>query len=114
MNDRLIEFYGTSDLSTVTGIWQSDPTTVPVAGEWGFSHAALSLNILQVARVGGATNNQLQVLAQQQVERWFAREAVSRCNNGLINWLNPLLWSEDSRLDYWSPFIFINWYMAQI
>ena len=107
LGDRMTELYGTTDIATVVSMWQADPTLVPVDGSWGFSHAAQSLLLLQ-----SSSNPTLD--AQEQIEYWYVREAIARCNDGISDWLNPLLWSEDSRLDYWTPKAFIEWYLTQV
>lgn len=111
---RMVELYGTTSYPAIVAQWQSDPSSVPTDGSWGFAHAAQSLLLLETNRANGATNTQLAVTAQQQIERWYVREAIARCKQGIDPWLNPLLWNEDSRLDYWMPLLFINWYLTQL
>lgn len=96
------------------GIWQSNPASIPVDGLWGIAHAATTLLQLEVQRGLGASNADLVAFGNEQVSRWYAREAVARCNDGIIDWMNPLNWGEDSRLDYMTPRLFVEWYLNQL
>lgn len=109
--DRMQQLYGSTDLAVIVGMWQSDPSTVPVDGSWGFSHAAQSLLLLEAANSAGTSDSVLAELSQQQIAKWYVRESIARCSDGLSNWMNPMAWSEDSRLDYWMPLLFITWYL---
>lgn len=120
LNTRAIELYGTSDIATIVNGWQINPATIPTDGVWGFSHAAITLFELEVMRLGGATDAALIQYANEQIRRWYAREFNVRCMDGVAEPLNPLTWDkpapglEDSRLDYWTPRVFVEWYIAQL
>lgn len=114
LNARLIELYGTDDYATVVSIWQSNPASVPVGGEWGIAHAATTLLQVEIQRGLGASNADLADFGSEQVARWYAREAIARCNDGTAYWMNPLNWTEDSRLDYYTPRLFVEWYLSQL
>ncbi len=113
LNKRLFDRYGTNDYLVVTERWKMNPTdTTLIEGDWGFGHAAYTLAYLEILKARGAPQREIQAEADKQVERWYAREAQARCNSGVENWLNPQKWSEDSRLDYWTPRVFVEWYIG--
>ena len=114
LSARLIELYGTNDYAAVVGIWQSNPATVPVDGSWGIAHAATTLLQLEIQRGLGSSNTDLNTLGDVQVARWYVREALAECADGNQDYLNPLTWSEDRRLDYYTPRLFVEWYLAQL
>ena len=118
LNALLVAKYGTNnsvdpgDYGSVIEYWLSNPTDPVLQGDGGFGHAALTLLYLEELRLGGASNAAIQTEADKQVARWYTREAQARCNNGTIeHWLDPQAWSEDSRLDYWTPRKFVEWYI---
>lgn len=106
--------YGTTDKGAVVTLWQTNPSSVPIDGSYGLSHAALTLAELEILRVSGTSTSDLQIVANERIAYWYSREAVSRCNDGIANWLNPLNWDEDSRLDYITVVLFVEWYFTQI
>lgn len=113
LDARLVEAYGTADYLNATQQWQADPTSI-FDGQWGFSHAAQSLSELEVMRTSGSPVSDIQTRGDELTAYWYSREAVSRCSDGISDWMNPLNWSEDSRLDYVAPRLFIEWYMGEI
>jgi hypothetical protein len=106
--------YDTTDKATVVALWQSNPATVPLDGSYGLSHAAQALLALEGIRLSGGSNAAIQAEADKQIAYWYSREAIARCGDGINEWLNPLNWSEDSRLDYMAPRLFAEWYIAQL
>lgn len=114
LDARLTEVYGTTDKFAIVTGWLANPSSVPAGGEWGLAHAAISLLELHAAYIKGAAPNELVSLGEQHIARWYAREAVARCNDMTDPWPDPLAWHEDSRLDYWTPRAFIEWYLTNI
>lgn len=111
----LLLLYGTTDKSAIVALWQSDPATVPLDGSYGLSHAAQTLLALEVIRLsGGGSNAAIQAEVDNQLAYWYSREAVARCNDSIEDWLNPLEWNPDSRLDYMAVKLFVDWYLAQV
>ncbi len=115
LNKRLLAKYGTKDYLEVTKRWKNNPIdTTLIKGDWGFGHAAYTLVYLEILKASGAPRKEIRAEADKQVARWYAREAQARCNSGTGNWLNPQEWGEDSRLDYWTPRVFVKWYIDNL
>lgn len=118
MNQHLQSDYGTTDKFIVIAMWLANPTDpLLVNGDWGYGHAALSMAELNTMQSGGSTDAQITQRAQELYEHYFVREAIARCQ-GLggstpqAEWLNPANWYEDSRLDYYTPLLFIKWFLT--
>lgn len=113
LDARLIEEFGSTDYQTALLAMQANPNDY-VDGRWGLSHAALTILELETLRLSGASNIEIENYANNKLAYWYSREAIARCNDNITNWKNPLNWSEDSRLDYMTPFLFVEWYLSQI
>lgn len=112
--------YGTTDKLTVVGLWIANPVDpLLLNGDWGYAHAALSLLELQDAQAAGATNAELIQLGYEQKAKWYLHEAKPRCEGdnvhpAVVEWQDPNNWYEDSKLDYYTPAIFIDWWLSQL
>lgn len=139
-NARNLAKWGTTDLATIAEFINGFPippfpplanATDPdiTSGIWGWGHAAESLYLtggLYQAQLGGATDAQLIELGDQLIKKWYVREAQARCRQTAypptVEWLNPLAWTqdgnygtnEDSRLDYYMPKLFIEWFISNL
>lgn len=112
VNDRSLQVFGTTDIPTILNIIENNPLII-ADGQWGFSHAVIAL--LSIDSIWNTTGDIQQVNNEILYQRayWFTRESIARCNDS-IDKFNPLLWNEDSRLDYWTVIVFTNWYLNQI
>ena len=107
MFNRMQQIYGTNNWQVVIANWALDPQAViDLSPNYGFSHAAqLLTQLIQDSTV-----------ADEKIKRYFVREAQARCagdggDGPYEEWLNPTVWSEDSRLDYFTPLLFAEWYL---
>lgn len=76
-------------------------------GRWGFVHAGLTIAELQVS-------DDEEVDAAYWTAYYFTRESIARCGQSGANHLDPITWSEDSRLDYWAVVAYVEWYTTQL
>jgi len=112
--------YGTTDYLSVVAQWIANPTDpLLLNGDWGYAHAAISLSKLQTAKAGGASNAELEALGLEEIEHWYRWEALPRCKGvaghpAVQEWQNPNNWYEDSRLDYYTPLLFIEWFLDNL
>lgn len=113
LDNRLIEEFGTTDYLNALTTIQSSPANF-ADGRWGFSHAAITIFKLETLRLSGGSVSYIEQLASEEIAYWYSREAISRCADNITDWLNPLNWSEDSRLDYMTPLLFVEWYLTEI
>ena len=120
LDTHLLTDYGTTDYLTVVGMWIANPADpLLLNGDWGYGHAALSLSELQTMQGAGATDAQIIARGEELKAKWYVREAGARCqglggHDPVEEWLNPAMWYEDSRLDYWTPFLFIDWFTGNL
>ncbi|MDB4461448.1 hypothetical protein N9043_00710 [bacterium] len=110
---RLIEEFGSNDYLNALNVISASPADF-VDGRWGFSHATLTIGKLEILRLSGATNSEIESKSFDELSYWYSREAIARCSDEITNWENPLNWGEDSRLDYMTPFLFVEWYISQL
>lgn len=134
-NARNLQKFGTTDLAII-GEWNNFPLPLNIpplanpndaditSGLYGWGHSAESLYLsLYQAQLSGASDSQLIQLGEELKIKWFVREAQARCRQTAYppteEWLNPLAWTEDgnygtnedSRLDYYMPLLFIDWFL---
>lgn len=113
LDNRLIEEFGSTDYLNALNTIQSSPANF-ADGRWGFSHAALTILKLETLRLSGGNVSEIEQLSFEEVAYWYSKESIARCNDDITDWLNPLNWSEDSRLDYMTPRLFVEWYLNQL
>lgn len=108
---RLIEEFGSTDYQNALLTIAANPANY-IDGRWGLTHAAITISKLELLRVSGATTQQITELSESEIAHWYSREAVARCNDGLG--FDPINWGEDSRLDYMSLVLFVEWYLSNL
>jgi len=110
--------YGTHNYLAVVAQWIANPTDpLLLSGAWGYGHAALSLIELETAKANGATHAELEAIGLEQIEHWYRWEANPRCHGvqdhpAVQEWQDPNNWYEDSLLDYYTPLLFIEWWLS--
>ena len=119
LNAHLQSDYGTTNYLAVVGIWAANPTDpLLTTGAWGYGHAALSVQELQIMQATGSTDAEIIARGEELKAHYFVREAIARCRGlgtqqgAVVDWLNPASWYEDSRLDYYTPLLFIDWFIG--
>lgn len=106
-NSRMIEVFGSNDIGAALLTMAVNPGLVS-DGAWGFAHGGISVLALQ-----GAADPVEEDLYQRAY--YYTREATARCkDSSIVDHLDPLQWSEDSRLDYYSVVKMNQWYLDQI
>lgn len=116
MLTRMQELFGTQSWEVLIAGWILNPIQTSIMLDqldpnYGFSHVGLMLLNLP-------TGNQEDYL-NQEVIKYYVREAQARCrgaggNAPIEEWLNPLEWYEDSRLDYFTPLFFAEWFIDNL
>jgi hypothetical protein len=109
---RLQDELGTTDFTSALLLMPLWSGFIP--GEWGFSHAFLLISELEARQLAGDTDQELIDKGNELVRRYYVREAKARCAQGITAWLDPTQWNEDSRLDYFSPLLFTQWWISNL
>ena len=112
---RLPEIFGTgATIEDALLAMQADPDAY-IDGQWGFIHGGAAVQAMQVAWIATGDINQVTTVQQQQIAFWYTRESIARCEKqDTSDHLNPLTWSEDSRLDYYVVIPFTDWYLSTL
>jgi len=120
LDSHLQSDYGTASYLAVLGMWALDPTdSLLVNGDWGYAHAGLAISELDAMKSAGSSNAEMEARGNELIWHYYVREAQARCRGAggspeVAEWLNPAEWYEDSRLDYYTPLLFIQWYISNL
>jgi len=118
LDTHLQQDYGTTNYLLVVAQWIANPLDpLLLNGDWGYAHAALSLIELENAKAGGATHAELEAVGLEQIEHWYRWEAYPRCHGvqdhpAVAEWQDPNNWYPDSLLDYYTPLLFVEWWLS--
>lgn len=105
------------DLATIFADVINDPAAyIGVDPDYGVGHAALTylwLTDPSNSILDDFPEVQNAGTVEEILAYWYSREAMARCADCIDCWEDPNCWNEDSRLDYMTVIILVNWFNDQ-